>query len=66
MINISFNQGVFPNILNVANVIPIHKNGDKLNCNNYRPISLLFNISKIYEKPKHIRLMTFLRNNKLL
>ena len=25
MINMSFNQGVFPNILKIANVIPIHK-----------------------------------------
>ena len=34
MINMSFNQGVFPNILKTANVIPMHKNGDKLDCNN--------------------------------
>ena len=32
MINMSFNQGVFPNILKIANVIPIHKKGDKLDC----------------------------------
>ena len=37
----SFNQGVFRNILKIGNVIPIHKNGDKLDCNNYRPISLI-------------------------
>ena len=35
----SFNQGVFPNILKIANVIPVDKKGDKLDCNNYRPIS---------------------------
>ena len=34
MINMSFNQGVFPNILKIANVIPVHKKGDKLDCNN--------------------------------
>ena len=49
MINMSFNQGVFPNILKIANVIPTHKKDDKLNSNNYRPISLLSNISKIFE-----------------
>ena len=59
MINMSFNQGVFPNILKIANVIPIHKKGDKLDCNNYRPISLLSNISKIH-------LVNFLKKNKLL
>ena len=66
MVNISFNQGVFPNILKIANVIPIHKKGDKLDCNNYRPISLLSNISKISEKSMHIRLVNFLKKNKLL
>ena len=62
----SFNQGVFPNILKIANAIPIHKKSDKLDCNNYRPISLLSNISKIFEKSMHIRLVNFLRKNKLL
>ena len=65
MKNMSFNQGVSPNILKLANVIPIHGN-DKLDCNNYRPIFLLSNISKIYEKSMHIRLINFLRKNKLL
>ena len=34
IINMSFNQGVFPNFLKIANVIPIHKKGDMLDCNN--------------------------------
>ena len=62
----SFSQGVFPNIFKIANVIPIHKKGDKLDCNNCRPISLLSNISKIFEKSMHIRLVNFVRENKLL
>ena len=65
IINLSFNQGVFPNLLKIANVIPIHKKGDKLDCNNYRPISLLSNISKIYEKCMHTRLTNFLQINRL-
>ena len=66
MINMSFNKGVFPNILKIANVFPIHKEGDKLDCNNYWPISLLSNIRKFFEKSMHIRLINFLRKNKLL
>ena len=54
MINVSFNKGIFPDFLKVANVIPIHKKGEKLDPNNYRPISLLSNISKLYEKAMHI------------
>ena len=66
MINVSFSQGAFPYILKIANVILIHKKSDKLGCNNYRPISLLYNISKIFEKSLHICLVNFLRKNNLL
>ena len=63
IINLSANQGVFQNLLKIANVIPIHKKDDKLGCNNYRLISLLSNISKIYEKGMHIRSTNFFRMN---
>ena len=66
MINVSFNQGIFHDFLKVANVIPKHKKGEKLDPNIYRPISLLSNISKLYEKAMHIRLTNFLRKNKVL
>ena len=56
MINVCFNKGIFPDILKVASVIPIHNKGEKLDPNNYRPISLLSNISKLYEKAMHIQL----------
>ena len=66
MINVSFNKGIFPDFLKVANIIPIHKKGEKLDPHNYRPISLLSNISKVYENAIHIRLTNFLRKNKVL
>ena len=34
MKNLSFNQAIFPNLLKIENVIPIHKKGNKLDCNN--------------------------------
>ena len=64
IINLSFNQGILPNLLKIANVIPIHKKSDKLDCNNYRPISLLSNISKIFGKYMHTHLTNFLQKNK--
>ena len=48
--NLSFSSGVFPFILKVAKVIPVHKKESKLFCSNYRPISLLSNIDKVTEK----------------
>ena len=29
MINVYFNKGIFPDFLKVANVIPMHKKGEK-------------------------------------
>ena len=49
LINKSFHDGVFPNILKIAKVIPIFKSDSRVACNNYRPISLLSNIGKIIE-----------------
>ena len=40
--------GVFPQSLKEALVVPIFKKGDKTKSANYRPISLLSNISKIF------------------
>ena len=60
-----FNKGIFPDFLKVANVVPIHKKGEKLDPNNYRPISLLSNISKLYDKAMHVRLTNFLRKNEI-
>ena len=59
-----FNQGVFPNLLKLANVTPIHKKSEKLDFNNYRPISLLSSIKNINEKCMHTRLKNLLRINK--
>ena len=56
---------MFPNILKRANVTPIFKNDDPALCNNYRPILLLSNISKIFEKI-HARLSIFLSTNNIL
>ena len=66
MINVSFNKGIFPNFLKAANVIPVHKKDEKLESKNYRPISLLSNISELYEKAMYIRLTNFLRKDKVL
>ena len=48
--NLFFSLGVFPSILKVAKVIPIHKKESKLFCSNYRPVSLLSSTAKIIEK----------------
>lgn len=66
IINASFEQGIYPESLKTANVIPIHKTGSLNYCKNYRPISLLSNIGKIFEKCMFERLTNFINNNNIL
>ncbi len=66
LINKSFEQGVFPSQMKTAKVIPIHKEGSRADVANYRPISLLTSLSKIYEKTMHRRILNFLESNSSL
>ena len=62
----SFEFGLLPECLKIAKVVPIFKNGSKNDINNYRPISLLSNFSKIMEKLIASRLMNFLEQRCVL
>ena len=50
LINASIAEGIFPESLKCATVIPIFKKGLTSNLNNYRPIALLPVMSKVFEK----------------
>ena len=52
--------------MKVAEVIPIFKQGSKINCSNYRPISLLYSFSKIFEKIVYKRVYRYLLKFELL
>jgi len=59
LINKCMEEGVFPNELKVAVVTPIHKEGDIDTCANYRPISVLPTISKVFEAVIRDRLVKY-------
>ena len=63
IINLSFSTGHFPSNLKTAQVIPIFKKDSPLECSNYRPISLLSNIDKIFEKLMFSRIIKFLETS---
>ena len=69
-LSILFNRclcdGVFPDSIKQAEVIPIFKSGNKSCKSNYRPISLLNPFSKILEKCIYTRLLNFLNSNRIL
>ena len=58
-INKSFTSGEFPDCLKQANVSPIFKKDDPLDKENYRPVSILPLLSKVYEKLLYNRLSNY-------
>ena len=61
IVNMSFDQGKYIDVLKLAEAIPVFKGkGSNLESFNFRPISLLSNINKIFEKLMHSRLYNFL------
>ena len=59
-------QRCFPESLKLSKVIPIFKSGAKCDLSNYRPISLLLVISKVFEKLISIRVMSFTEKHSIL
>ena len=66
LVNLSFSIGQFPSVLKLSKVIPIFKKGSPLETSNYRPISLLLNIDKIFEKLMYSRVYSFLEANNVI
>ena len=66
LINLSFSTGVFSDLLKIANTISVLKIGDRQDYKNYRPISLISNLSNLIEKLAHKRLYNFLEKYSLL
>jgi len=66
LFNKSFNQGEFPQPWKHANVTPVYKKGDRQSKTNYRPISLLSNMSKVMERIVFNRLFEHCTKHNLL
>ena len=59
--------GVFPDRLKYAIIIkPLHKNDDKCEVSNYRPVSLLTSFSKIFETVMQGRILKHLAKYNIL
>jgi Reverse transcriptase (RNA-dependent DNA polymerase) len=67
IINSSFEQGVYPDLLKIAKIIPLYKNkGEKTDPSCYRPIAILSCFSKVIGKILSLRLISFFEQNNLL
>ena len=66
IINMSITQGVFPDELKLARVIPVYKCNDKQTLSNYRPISILTLFSKVLETVMYKSISKFLDSHSLI
>lgn len=66
LINLLMTSGLFPSAFKQAIVTPIFKSGDKKFLTNYRPISILPIVSKIYEKAILSRFRKYLNQNNII
>ena len=64
--NLILNTGIFPDEMKLAKIIPIYKSGEKTDCGNYRPISVISAVAKILEKLIYNQVFDFLNDNKVI
>ena len=64
--NLALTSGIYPDSLKIAKVIPIFKKDSPTSVNNYRPISILSTINKIFEKILYARLINYIDKLKLI
>ena len=67
LFNLCVQKGTYPSSFKLSKVIPIFKNKGSIgDMNNYRPISIICNLSKIFEKLLNNRLFSFFHCQNLL
>ena len=64
--NFSLKSGEYPDDWKLAKVSPVFKVGERNDPNNYRPISILSTISRVFEKLVYEQLYSYLIKNNLL
>ena len=64
--NISLTTKCHPDSLKFAKVAPVYKGGDKDNLDNYRPISVLPTVARVFEKLIYEQMIKYFESNGLL
>ena len=65
IVNQSLCTGIFPTKMKTAKIVPLYKKGEAYSLDNYRPISLLSSLSKVFEKVVFNQLYNYFTCNKL-
>ena len=64
--NESLSTGIFCDHMKLAMICPVHKGDSKLKISNYRPVSILPILSKVFEKIVQTRLVKFMEQEKII
>lgn len=59
-------RGVWPDALKEGEIVPIYKEGDTSEVTHYRPITMISNLAKVFERLVHEKLYRFLDKHKFL
>ena len=62
IINISLENGRFPDELKLAEVSPIFKKNDDLDKEDHRPVSILSHASNVFERIMYMQIGAFMRD----
>jgi hypothetical protein len=63
---LSLQTTIFPDDWKLAKITPVFKDGNKNDCGNYRPISVISVVAKIFEKLVYQQLKSFMTVNNIL
>ena len=66
MFNRSLSMGIYPNDWKMAKVLPIFKNGEKCDLSNYRPISIISAVAKLFGRTVYDQFYSYLTSNNLV
>ena len=64
--NLSLQSGIFPDDWKLARITPIYKDGSKTECGNYRPISVISIVAKVFEKLVCNQLRSFMKEKNII
>ena len=64
--NLSLRTAIFPDDWKLAKISPIFKDGTKNDCGNYRPISVISTVAKLFEGIVYHQLRSFIATNNIL
>lgn len=66
LVNLSYSKSAFPNSMKIAIIKALHKKDCTEDVANYRPLSILSVVSKVFERSATDQLVKYLEDNKIL